>query len=240
MISEARRYAGLRVKPLHITVHAWRRKLDGLVSINTSPHENRFCVVLHGQKHTICGKCYAFKMESSYSWMKPFLVENHRRLSTPLSDDEITATCQQLLRMHNGYVRLNSLGELSGPENLENYYRICEGVPDARFALYTKRPYLVKKARPKPPNLSVIWSNPALDSPTDKIPPGCNGVFNILSFGFCVEHKVVPSCNLECMKCLRCYGGQPVVVTELLKIDQSHLQRGVIPPVTGRESHKGA
>ena len=231
MMAVPKGHVKVQAMPLHITVHTLQKKLDSFISINTSVKENPFCRLMHTQKSIICGNCYAFKMVGHYIQLERYLVENYRRLLKPLSKEEIAITCEKLSSMHTGYIRLNSLGELSGPENLLNYYRICEGVREARFALYTKRADLIKRMNGKPLNLSIIWSNHKIDAPSKKIPYGCNGTFNILSYDYCIENKISPSCKRECRKCLRCYSGKQVVVTELLKLDQSRIERKRLPPL---------
>lgn len=218
--------------PIHITIHTEGMKMEGIVSINTSPYENDFCQAMHTQKDIVCSKCYAFKMELHYAKMRPNLIENFYRLIQPLSEAEILSTCNQIRLLNKKIVRLNSLGELKNVSNITNYYAICSGLPDVKFALYTKRLYLIRQVSEKPSNLSIIWSNPLIDSPVNKIPDGCNGVFNILSYDYCNNNKIIPNCKLECKSCLKCYSGKPVIINELLKLDQNRIKNGKLQPLT--------
>jgi hypothetical protein len=161
------------------------------------------------------------------------LEKNYYKLEVPLSDEELKEVCNLLKLENRHYIRFNSLGELSGINNLINYYRICEQLPGFIFGLWTKRSNLVYRfTNNKPKNLSLIYSNLFIDQPIKTVPKGFNGVFNVISYQYAIEHGIIPSCSGQCIDCLKCYDpDKKTVVIELLKKDQTSIQKGFLKPL---------
>lgn len=216
---------------IHITQHKKGLKMSGFISINTSPGENPFCKKQCRNERSVCKHCYARSMEFSYSRLHKHMIRNYYRLNTPLSAVELSGVCTDIQNENRSYIRFNSLGELSGINNLLNYYRICEKLPGFHFGLWTKRPAIIRKTDKKPDNLSIIYSNPVLDQPVTEIPAGFNGVFNVVTYEYCDENNIIPNCTGQCITCLKCYTGKPVIVTELLKKDQNSIRKGFLKPL---------
>lgn len=216
---------------IHITHHKTGLKMAGFISINTSQKLNRFCQSQCNNERAVCKFCYGRGMEINYRRLRARIINNFYRLSVPLSDQEISDLSGQIREENKHFVRFHSIGELTGINHLLNFYRICETLKDNQFGLWTKRPGIVQKTKKVPDNLSMIYSNPILDQPIETIPARFNGVFNVVSYGYCIENNIVPNCTGLCMKCLKCYHGDPVVVTELLKRDQTNIAKGFIPPL---------
>lgn len=223
---------------IHITQHKKGLKMEGFISINTSQNLNPFCQKCSRNERTICRFCYARFVESQYSRLKKHLIKNYYLLETPLSDLEISEI-KNLIQLENrSFIRFNSLGELSGINNLINYYQICEKLPRYNFGLWTKRSNLINNyTDKKPDNLSLIYSNMFIDQPIDKIPKKFNGVFNVVSYQYAIDNDVDLNCSGKCITCLKCYTGDRVIVTELLKRDQTNIKKGFLKPLkTGDQS----
>jgi len=172
-------------------------------------------------------------MEINYKRLRDCLQKNYYKLSTPLSDEDLKEISFQIKQENRQFIRFNSLGELSGINNLVNYYNICENNPDKVFGLWTKRKNLVQKiTMKKPDNLSLIYSNMYIDQPIEKIPAGFNGVFNVVSYGYAIENSIKHSCTGQCINCLKCYMEKNTIVTELLKRDQSSIKKGLLKPLS--------
>jgi hypothetical protein len=218
---------------LHITQHMKGLKMQGFISINTSQKLNPFCQKCSKNERTVCRYCYARNMEINYIRLRSHLEKNYYKLETPLSDLELKEVCNLIKLENRHYIRFNSLGELSGINNLINYYRICETLPDLIFGLWTKRSNLVYKfTNNKPKNLSLIYSNLFIDQPISTIPKGFNGVFNVISYQYAIENNILPSCTGSCITCLKCYDpNKKSVVIELLKKDQLSIQKGFLKPL---------
>lgn len=216
---------------IHITYHKKGLKMSGFISINTSQNLNRFCQSQRNNERAVCKYCYGRGMEINYSRLRAKLIKNFYRLSVPLSDEEILNLSGQIREENKLFIRFHSIGELTGINHLLNFYSLCESLPDNRFGLWTKRPGIVQKTKRVPDNLSMIYSNPVIDQPLNRIPARFNGIFNVVSYEWCIENSTIPNCSGACMKCLKCYTGDPVVVTELLKKDQTSITKGFIPPL---------
>lgn len=216
---------------IHITDQKAGLKMSGFISINTSPALNPFCRKCSKNESSICKYCYARLMEMVYTRLGQKLKKNYYRLSVPLSDDEISAIARDIRNKNRLFVRFNSLGELTGINNLMNYYRICEEVPECRFGIWTKRPALIRKTNRCPDNLSLIYSNPALDNPIQEVPAGFHGVFNVITYEYARENGISPNCAGRCIDCRQCYTGRGTVVYEILKKDQTSIKKGFLKPL---------
>jgi hypothetical protein len=216
---------------IHITEHKKGLKMSGFISINTSQKINPFCRAQCKNEGSVCGHCYAGDMETTYTRLRLHLEKNYYRLSQPLTGIQLQEICRSIQESNRAYIRFNSLGELTGINNLMNYYRICEDLPDLHFGLWTKRPALIRKTNRAPENLSIIWSNPSLDHPVEKVPAGFHGVFNVLSYEYASDNGIIPNCAGQCIRCLKCYRQDPGIVNELLKKDQSNISKGFLKPL---------
>jgi hypothetical protein len=217
--------------PIHITQHKTGLKMSGFISINTAQSLNPFCRAQCKKDNSICRHCYSRQIEITYKNLRAHLKENYTRLSVLLSDREISQIARDIQEENKHFIRFNSFGELTGRSNLENYYRICEALPDQKFGLWTKRSPLVQQMGRAPDNLSMIYSNPVIDSPVDKSPRGFNGVFNVITYEYARDNQITPNCTGRCISCLKCYTGAPVVIVELLKKDQTRISKGQIPAI---------
>ena len=216
---------------LHLTVHKKGLKMDGFISLNTSVFDNPFCMKMCNNKKMICHNCYARGIEMTYKNLNKHLKHNTVELSKPLAKESLDDVTGQIKSSNRKYIRFHSFGELINHDHLVNFYDISDDCYNHVFGLWTKRKDMIKGIK-KPGNLSLIYSNPVIDKEITWVPDGFNGVFNVVSYDYCIEHKIIPNCTGKCMTCLRCY--QPdkkFVVNELVKHDQTKIRKGKIEPL---------
>lgn len=194
---------------VHVSTH--QGKLEGILSISTSTLDNKFCKSI---PEPICSYCYARRLEILRPSLHHILAKNSEILSSGQLPDDL------LPRFQSGqYVRFNSFGELINEAHLQNLLSICRVNPDTHFALWTKRVDLLPQSKPKPPNLTVVYSWGPLDPPDsylNAIPSTWKWVDHI----FAVYTKPSPAINCfgKCKDCLLCYKPDgPRIIRELLK-----------------------
>jgi hypothetical protein len=205
--------------PIHITQGTG--KMIGIVSINSSTLANPFCEKMSANPAFICSKCYANRFESMYSALHQCLMSNSELLSNAiLADEDIPIVFQDVCRLH-------SYGELINETHFRNFCKIAEHNPHCLFTLWTKRLNLIDIRRPS--NLRVIYSNPKIDDPFDQTPFGADGVFNVISANYALEHSITPNCRGSCRMCMRCYNRDrmPGIIVEVEKNDQSKWEKAV-------------
>jgi hypothetical protein len=188
----------------------YANKMDDMISINTSPLKNEFCMKMHtkgkemfkaGHKNPIiCGRCYSITDMKLRPNVAVRYAENLRLLSESIMPFEV------LPRFAPGeVVRFHANGELRNETHLKNFINIAMINPHASFVLWTKRLDLVRGLRNKPANLRMIYSNPVVDKPLLKPPlPVFDGVFNVID-----KCDMTSNCAGQCKVCKRCYGERP-------------------------------
>lgn len=219
---------------IHITDHKKGLKMSGFISINTSVFLNPFCEKSRKNKTCICSKCYAVSIENTYRNLHKNLIENYKELSTRLSEKSLTDIVQRIQEKNRLYVRFHSFGEISNIEHLENFYSISHKLPDNIFGLWTKRKDLITLYNPYavPKNISLVYSNPIIDKPINQVPKRFNAVFNVVSYDYCVQNKILPNCHGKCIECLKCYRpDKKFIAIELLKSDQTKITKGTLKPL---------
>jgi hypothetical protein len=184
-------------------------KLRGVPAINTSPLDNPFCEKM-AQTDSICAKCYSRRMVSGLRKnCRPGWKSNGQILSERLLGDAEIKDLKIPEKAVNGIFRFSAHGELINEIHAWNLIQIARVHPDIIFALWTKRPDLLKKCFgvvSKPENLVVIYSNPAVDS---RIPVSLvqvrytfvDKVFNVIS-----KDSADVNCGARsCATCKLCY-----------------------------------
>jgi hypothetical protein len=214
---------------IKITEHKKDLKMSGFISVNTSVIKNPYCSINRCDKKRVCSVCYGKYMTDRYPRLNKALIYNYDILNKDLTSTEIEIICDQLRQYNKKYIRLHSIGEISGIEMLSNYYLICENMSDTNFALWSKRKDLIQRVHHKPDNLKIVYSNPLIDKPSNKIPLMFDSIFNVISYGYAIKHKINLNCPLKCINCLKCYNTSNNVIIELLKNDQRKISRGLIP-----------
>jgi len=175
---------------VHITRHV-SGKLAGIVSINTSPTSNQFCINLAKNDKTICSHCYARRLVGFRRSLAAKLEMNTRLLT----EAPLETVPKNLPR----YVRLHSFGELINDQHMENFIEIALANPQTTFSLLTKRPEIVARyIDVMPYNIVLTYSSPWLDAPASaQIPSNFDHSYSVFSVG--------EPCGTECLKCLKCY-----------------------------------
>ena len=142
------------VTGLHVSDHM-TGKMDGIKCITTACTVNEHCKSLH--TNGICKHCYAFR----YLQLRPNVRKCYERNSNVLSNDMDVAYMPSF--RHGDFVRFESFGDLINREHIENYLLICFKNPNANFALFTKRRFILEAffksfEVKKPKNLAIVSS----------------------------------------------------------------------------------
>jgi len=189
-------------------------KLKGLYSINVNPLITDFCINMHKSKNdkVICKKCYSIRiLKTLRQNCIPNFTKNYYTLSESIIDKS------DLPKIKHKYFRFNSHGELINNNHLINYINICNKNPNTQFTLWSKRTDIINKVLSeykKPKNLILIYSNPIIDTITDKPNKYFDKVFNVIQ-----EKDIKVNCGKKkCIDCLLCYKHNKVnTIIEKLK-----------------------
>jgi len=185
---------------LHFTYHEEKpgkpNKMGGMMSLNTSSHNNPFCVRMHGNKKSVCRACYSWTLEAFYEkQLAHYLISNGDILSTTIMEG--------VPILDRLYCRFNSFGELLNKTHYHNLLGIVDANPQTTFALWTKRLDIVKNPA-KRDNLIYIYSSP-IKNVEARLPKGFDKVFTVYSKPFIRENAVAVNCAKHCKTCLLCY-----------------------------------
>jgi hypothetical protein len=170
-----------------------KAKMEGMVSINTSPLSNPFCIKMHKNSKAICSHCYSQRLEKFYGYKKGY-VESWHNNGIELS----TKKLESIPVLNYDYVRFHAHGEIINRRHYLNLVEIAKHNPNTMFALFTKRIDIVKNPI-KVHNLIYIYSNPIINT-VAKLPHGFDKVFNVQSV-----HDEKVNCPKKCIDCLVCY-----------------------------------
>ena len=161
------------MQQLHISKGAF--KMEGINNISSNTLTNEYCIKQKDKKDIICNKCYSFKGLNFRKSMVNVLQNNSELLSNSIIEWD------NLPRIFELYFRFSSHGELINLNHLENLNNICLKNPKTTFTLWSKRFDIVKKFfdnNEKPSNLILIYSNPVLNKPLEKLPKYFDKTFN--------------------------------------------------------------
>ena len=161
------------IEIIHISKGSF--KLESINNISTNTLTNEYCKKQYKKKEIICNKCYSFKGLNFRKSMINVLQRNSDLLSKSIIEWD------NLPRIFDLYFRFSSHGELINLNHLENLNNICLKNPKTNFTLWTKRFDLIKKffdKNKKPNNLILIYSNPKLNKPMEKLPKYFDKTFN--------------------------------------------------------------
>ena len=161
------------MQQLHISKGAF--KMEGINNISSNTLTNEYCIKQKDKKDIICNKCYYFKGLNFRKSMVNVLQNNSELLSNSIIEWD------NLPRIFDLYFRFSSHGELINLNHLENLNNICLKNPKTTFTLWSKRFDIVKKFfdnNEKPSNLILIYSNPILNKPLEKLPKYFDKTFN--------------------------------------------------------------
>ena len=158
---------------LHISKGSF--KLEKINNLSTNTLTNEYCITQKDKEEIICNKCYSFTTLNFRKTMIPLLENNSKLLS------ESIIHWDNLPRIFDLYFRFSSHGELINMNHLQNLINICLKNPKTSFTLWSKRFDLIKKffdENKKPDNLILIYSNPKLNKPLEKLPKYFDKTFN--------------------------------------------------------------
>ena len=158
---------------LHISKGSF--KLEKINNLSTNTLSNEYCITQKDKEEIICNKCYSFTTLNFRKTMIPLLENNSKLLS------ESIIHWDNLPRIFDLYFRFSSHGELINMNHLQNLINICLKNPKTSFTLWSKRFDLIKKffdENKKPDNLILIYSNPKLNKPLEKLPKYFDKTFN--------------------------------------------------------------
>lgn len=199
-------------------------KLKGIESLSTSCMVNPLCKERGKNKACICSHCFARRSIKLYRALGPVLEMNYGTLHRELSKEDANQ-----IRFYSTLGRLESFGDVDSVVQALNYIKIVRANPQTRFAVWTKNPgYWADafKIERKPRNLSVVYSSPLIDKPSDpskvqKAFPFVDHVFSVFTRDYMVSHPEVSiNCGAKsCATCQRCYKRRKSAdaISELMK-----------------------
>lgn len=181
-------------------------KLQGLWAINVSSLDNPFCKEMSQDKRNICSWCYSRKMlRGLRANCRPSMVRNMETLAHPLT---------RIPRIRDYHLfRFNAHGELVNRIHAANYFTIAKCNPHVTFAMWTKRPELVRGLI-KPSNLFLVYSSPRIDV-KEELPDGFDKVFTVWSKP--VDGVEINCHGKRCASCKLCYSDGVESINELLR-----------------------
>lgn len=201
-------------------------KMMGLASLSSSCKNNKFCEKMHKTPGTICERCFAQAQFNRYKSMQNKYKHNTDILTTvELQPEDIPYINYQ-------YFRFEAFGELNNVLQARNYIEIAKKNSHVNFALWTKRPNLIKLALKKynldkPDNIQIIYSEPLINKKTTatakkrllSLYPFIDHVFTVYDKNTATSENIAINCGSKnCIDCLNCYKpGGSFEVNELLK-----------------------
>ena len=232
-----------------------RGKLEGIMSINTSPVDNKFCNAM-AKTDTICGECYSRKsMEGYLKICRPRWKTNGKILSSNI------ISLDELPTIKDDIFRFDAHGELHNNINLINYMNIAKVNPHCYIVLWTKRKELVKEqGRKIPKNLSLIYSTAKCDVLKPKRPAYFKKVFSVYTAQFAADNNIDINCGYadsciacrptreecrvcdvsKCAGCRLCYeDNDTVFVNEIIKSERA-VYRNIMRKLHGLQTRATA
>ena len=200
----------------------WRHegKMEGMISLSTSPLENPNCIARRNIKGSICDKCFSYTLNEYRDALREKLLKN----TVLLCEKEHPVHVWPLL--NTLYFRLESFGDLINTTQVRNYFNFCRRNPATTFALWTKNPLVIRQAlaegAKKPRNLIVIFSSCMVNKQMDleavkRVFPFVDKIFTVYDKEHAGQVNINCGAN-HCLSCLRCYKKRSEnVINEKLK-----------------------
>ena len=116
-------------------------KMSGMQSLSTSCLCNKYCMERSKNKNTICSHCYAQRQMKMYKNLDLCLQKNTKILNEKVLEDN------DIPLINAAYFRFESFGDLNSWIQAANYFKICYKNQDVNFALWTKNPWIIQKAK---------------------------------------------------------------------------------------------
>jgi hypothetical protein len=203
---------------VHITTKM-NGKMEGMMSLSTSPLLNPICQARRLCDGSICAKCYAEAECRQYKALAKVLEKNTEILTTT----EIPTKEWPLINAHA--FRIEAFGDVQNELQVCNYFNFCRRNPRSTFSVWTKNPEIYQRVLgsgvKKPRNLIIVLSSTMLNvqANADKY-AFVDKVFTVYDKAYAEKNNVVINCGKrKCLSCMNCYtkGGSPVYINELLK-----------------------
>lgn len=204
---------------VHIT-ERMNGKMEGMMSLSTSPLLNPICQARRMNEGLVCAKCYADAMcRQMYPALAKVLETNTEILTTT----EIPMKEWPLINAHA--FRLESFGDVANPLQVRNYFNFCRRNPRTTFSVWTKNPEIyarvLESGVKKPKNLIIVLSSTMLNvqANAEKY-PFVDKVFTVYEKSYAEKNNIIVNCGKrKCLSCMNCYtkGGSPTYINELLK-----------------------
>ena len=203
---------------VHIT-EKMNGKMEGFMSLSTSPIQNPFCQIRQGIEGSVCSKCYADAMCGRYSALAEVLKRNSEILTTT----EIPVDEFPLINAHA--FRLESFGDVANEIQVKNYFNFARRNRRTIFSAWTKNYSIyhdvIESGVKKPNNLILIISSPLINHEADlSLCPHADKVFTVYDKEYAKAFDIVINCGKrKCLSCMQCYSkaGSPTIINELLK-----------------------
>lgn len=206
-------------------------KMKGKVSYSTSKKLNKYCEIRSKNKNLICSECYAEDTINRYENLEHKLARNHALITSECLPRE----CFPILNYLD--IRLEAFGDIATVEQVYNYFTWADVNKRTFFVLWTKNPFLIKKAMDqygieKPNNFRIIFSSCHINSEQAEIImrlyPFIDKVFTVYNADFAIANNVQINCGgNNCQRCGRCYdpNNGEFFINEMLKKDQNKFQK---------------
>jgi hypothetical protein len=202
---------------VHIT-ERMNGKMEGFMSLSTSPIKNPFCVLRKDIEGSICQRCYAHTMCGRYGALSKVLEKNTEVLTTT----EIPPSEFPLVNAHA--FRLEAFGDVQNETQVKNYFNFCRRNPRTTFSVWTKNPEIyarvLESGVKKPKNLIIILSSHLVNvqANADKW-DFVDKVFTVYDKAYAEKNNIVINCGKrKCLSCMNCYDKRGAdIVNELLK-----------------------
>lgn len=194
-----------------ITTH--NGKMTGIPSISTSCLCNPHCMARSQDPELICYNCYAM----GYCDYRKSLREKLKTNTIFYTTYDIPKTAVPLI--NTLYFRFESFGDLVNETQVKNYFTIARVNKNVNCALWTKNPWIIKKAiengAKKPSNLKIIYSIPEINkvitietyNAIKKEYPFIDAIFTVHDKKSINENGININCGgKSCMECgFNCY-----------------------------------
>ena len=198
-------------------------KMEGMISLSTSPAVNEFCQARQGAEcDCVCEHCYAQALQDFRKTLGQKLARNTELLTAAVYPVEFFPV------VNVSVARLEAFGDLNNTNQAINYFHFCMRNAWATFAQWTKNPFIIAAALQycyKPENLIIIYSDPMINGGIDPAQvrarwPFVDKVFTVWTdeATAAAAGRVINCGARHCFTCSQCYrldGAE--VINELLK-----------------------
>lgn len=199
-------------------------KMEGMISLSTSPLVNEYCRKRSENDKLVCKHCFSMNLQKMRKELREKLLRNTDLLTS------VIVPVDEMPLLNVAYFRLESFGDLQpgrkGEIQITNYFNLCNKNKHVSFALWTKNPFVIaaaiKNGLKKPGNLIVIYSSPCLNTQIDieklvKVYPFIDKVFTVYDKDHAGNVEINCGAN-HCMSCLKCYKKRTTkIIREKLK-----------------------